>query len=183
MEDVMKLPRDDMSTLGRWPAWDSFTLVTCDKCSRNVKLEAFESHVTLRHGTKSERSAYQRGTAAKAAALLSCQVRLTPATSPQHTQHSHLLERLEARVMPTSSTSSSLGSTGPASPQPHVHLVESSTTTPTRTPSPAPPPVVQEEEVAMDTSPSPAPPPPPHNTHTNSLHPTERTRRIPLQIT
>jgi len=175
-EDVMKLPRDSMSSLGRWPAWDSFTLVTCDKCNRNVKMEAIEWHLTVRHGTKSERSAYHRGAAARAAALLTCQVRLTAASSsPQHTQ---LLERLEDRdrglgLLPTSSTSgSSLGSagpssgphSGPASPQHNVHLVESSTTTPTRTPSPPlpPPALVETEEVVMETSPISPPHPPAH---------------------
>ena len=49
MEDVMKLPREDMDTLGRFPAWDSFTLVTCDKCGRNLKIEALESHIAMRH--------------------------------------------------------------------------------------------------------------------------------------
>ena len=76
MEDVMKLGKADMTTLGRWPAYDQFTLVTCDRCNRNVKIEAFESHVAMRHGTKSERSAYRQTTAARAAALLSCKVRI-----------------------------------------------------------------------------------------------------------
>ena len=161
MEDVMKLPREDMSTLGRFPAWDSFTLVTCDKCNRNVKIEALESHVAMRHATKSERSAYHRVTAARAAALLSCQVRLTSSasTSPQH---SSLLERLaDPRTLPTSTSGSSLGSAGPASPQTHCSQhVES--TTPTRTPSPVLIHGDEEEAEQMETSPPlhPSSPPP-----------------------
>merc|ERR1719219_917253 len=81
-EDVMKLPREDMHIFGRCPAWDSFVLVTCDKCDKNVKIEAFESHMTLRHGSKSERSAYHRVLAAKAAASLeACEVKLTPSST------------------------------------------------------------------------------------------------------
>jgi hypothetical protein len=166
VDDVMKLPREDMTTLGRWPARDSFILVTCDKCDRNVKIEAFESHVAMRHGTKSERSAYHRVTAARAAALLSCQVRLTAAGSPQHSQ---LLERLEARGLPASTSGSSLGSAGPASPGSSLpyHPVESSTNcSPARTPSPTPAVPVPE---GMEASPSPPPAPPSptpvHKTH------------------
>ena len=158
MEDVMKLRREDMNTLGRCPAWDNFTLVTCDKCNRNVKIEALESHVAMRHSSKSERSAYHRVTAARAAALLNCQVRLTSAsTSPQHTS---LLERLsDPRTLPTSTSGSSLGSAGPASPQAHgSQQVES--TTPTRTPSPVLIPDEREELEPMETSPSPPPHPP-----------------------
>ena len=78
-DDVMKLPREDMTTFGRCPAWDNFVLVTCDKCDKIVKIEAFESHMTLRHGSKSERSAYHRVLAARAAASLeSCEVTLPP---------------------------------------------------------------------------------------------------------
>ena len=78
-EDVMKLPKDDMHTYGHCPIWDRFVLVTCHKCSRKVKMEALESHVTLRHGSKSERSAYHKVIAAKAtAALKACQNRLGP---------------------------------------------------------------------------------------------------------
>ena len=84
-EDVMKLPREDMTTFGRCPAWDNFVLVTCEKCDKIVKIEAFESHLTLRHGSKSERSAYNRVLAAKAAASLqSCEVKLTPCSTATH---------------------------------------------------------------------------------------------------
>ena len=88
-DDVMKLPREDMTTFGRCPSWDNFVLVTCDKCDTNVKIEAFESHVTLRHGSKSERSAYHRVLAARAAASLqSCEVKLTPLSSATHSSNS-----------------------------------------------------------------------------------------------
>ena len=46
VEDVMKLPKEDMATLGRWPAWDTFALVTCARCDRNVKLEVSPSTTT-----------------------------------------------------------------------------------------------------------------------------------------
>ena len=156
MEDVMKLPREDMDTLGRFPAWDSFTLVTCDKCGRNLKIEALESHIAMRHSSKSERNAYHRVTAARAASLLTCQVRLTASTSPQH---SALLERLsDPRALPASTSGSSLGSAGPASPQMHgSQQVES--TTPTRTPSPVLISGDREEDEPMVTSPSPPPQP------------------------
>lgn len=79
VQDVMKLPKEDMTTYGQCPIFDRFVLVTCSKCSRRVKMEAFESHVTLRHGSKSERSAYHKVMAAKAsAALKACQVKLGP---------------------------------------------------------------------------------------------------------
>jgi len=158
VEDVMKLPKEDMATLGRWPAWDTFALVTCARCDRNVKLEAFESHVAIRHGTKSERSAYHRVTAARAAVLQACQVRLTPA-SPQHL----LADRL---ALPTSTSGSSLAS-APPSPQPLLPpLVESTTTSPAPpTPSPPPPPDVQ-EEVAMETPLTPNTPHTPTTPHT-----------------
>ena len=78
-EDVMKLNRDDMPTYGQCPSWDGLVLVTCEKCARNVKMESLESHVTLRHGSKSERTAYSKVLAARsAAALRHCQVRLEP---------------------------------------------------------------------------------------------------------
>ena len=88
-EDVMKLPREDMQTFGRCPAWDAFILVTCDKCDKIVKMEAFESHMTLRHGSKSEKSAYHRVLAAKAAASLeACEVKLTPSSTATNSNSS-----------------------------------------------------------------------------------------------
>merc|ERR1719209_1053981 len=74
--------------------------------------------------------------------------------------HTSLLERLsDPRTLPTSTSGSSLGSAGPASPQTHgSQQVES--TTPTRTPSPALIPDEREEEEPMETSPSPPPHPP-----------------------
>jgi hypothetical protein len=81
-EDVMKLNRDDMQTYGQCPSWDGLVLVTCEKCARNVKIESLESHITLRHGSKSERSAFSKVLAARsAAALRHCQVRLEPVVS------------------------------------------------------------------------------------------------------
>jgi len=78
-DDVMKLPREDMHIYGQCPIWERFILVTCEKCSRKVKIEALESHLTLRHGSKSERSAYHKEMAARASsALKACQVKLTP---------------------------------------------------------------------------------------------------------
>ena len=88
-EDVMKLPREDMQTFGRCPAWDAFILVTCDKCDKIVKMEAFESHMTLRHGSKSEKSAYHRVLAAKAAASLeACEVKLAPSSTATNSNSS-----------------------------------------------------------------------------------------------
>ena len=85
----MKLPREDMQTFGRCPAWDAFILVTCDKCDKIVKMEAFESHMTLRHGSKSEKSAYHRVLAAKAAASLeACEVKLTPSSTATNSNSS-----------------------------------------------------------------------------------------------
>ena len=84
----MKLPREDKHTFGRCPAWDTFVLVTCEKCDKNVKNEAFESHVTLRHGSKSEGTAYHRVVAARAAAAIqTCQVKMTPALVPPNIQY------------------------------------------------------------------------------------------------
>ena len=88
-DDVMKLTREDMNMFGRCPAWDTFLLVICDKCRNSVKIEAFESHLTLRHGTKSERNAYHKVMAAKAAeSLKTCHVKLTPVKSSQEMRQS-----------------------------------------------------------------------------------------------
>merc|ERR1719391_1576710 len=71
-----------MTSFGRVPAWDNFVLVTCERCDKIVKIEAFESHMTLRHGSKSERSAYHRVLAARAAASLeACEVKLSSGTA------------------------------------------------------------------------------------------------------
>ena len=167
-EDVMKLPREDMHTLGRCPAWDTFLLVTCEKCDKNVKIEAFESHVTLRHGSKSERSAYHRVVAARAAAAMqTCQVKLTPALVPGSVQYSD-----------TTATNSSSSSVELALPVPEPDLPTSTCTSPqpghamldssvpsvssvphTRSPSPLPEEHIEEP---MDTgSPPPQVPPQP----------------------
>lgn len=47
--DVMKLPRKDMHIFGQCPVHEDFVLVVCDSCHASVKLEAFASHVRLRH--------------------------------------------------------------------------------------------------------------------------------------
>jgi len=163
-EDVMKLPREDMHTFGRCPAWDNFVLVTCDKCDKNVKIEAFESHMTLRHGSKSERSAYHRAVAAKAAAAMeTCQVKLTPALVPGVVHFSD--------STPTNSSSNSvelplpipdLPTSTSTSPQAvHSHMLDSTSVPPTRSPSPQPEEHIEEP---MDSS-----PPPPSQTPTASL--------------
>ena len=78
-DDVMKLPKEDMHIYGQCPIWERFILVTCEKCSRKVKIEALQYHLTLRHGSKSERNAYHKQMAARASsALKACQVKLTP---------------------------------------------------------------------------------------------------------
>lgn len=155
-DDVMKLPREDMHTFGRCPAWDTFMLVTCDKCDKNVKIEAFESHVTLRHGSKSERSAYHRAAAARvAAALETCQVKLTPALVPGSVQYD------------TTATNSSSSSVEPVLPGPDlpsstctsplpviINMLDSTSVPPTRSPSPQP---EEHTEEPMDTSPTPPP--------------------------
>lgn len=56
MDDVMKLPRRDMHIFGHCPVQDDFVLVVCDTCNASVKIEAFASHVRLRHGQRSSSS-------------------------------------------------------------------------------------------------------------------------------
>ena len=51
-DDVMKLPRKDMHIFGLCPVQDDFILVVCDYCNSSVKMEAFSSHVKLRHGLR-----------------------------------------------------------------------------------------------------------------------------------
>lgn len=48
-DDVMKLPRREMHIFGQCPVQDDFVLVVCDTCGASVKIEAFASHVKLRH--------------------------------------------------------------------------------------------------------------------------------------
>jgi len=157
-EDVMKLPREDMHSFGRCPAWDSFVLVTCEKWDKNVKIEAFESHVTLRHGSKSERSAFHRVVAAReAAAMETCQVKLTPALVPGSVQF--------IDTTPTNSGSNSvdlplpipdLPTSTSTSPQPMLSsILDSASVPPTRSPSPQP---EEQIEEAMDSSPPPPTP-------------------------
>ncbi len=79
--DVMKLPKEEMHTYGLCPNWDRFVVIKCDKCNRKIKAEALESHITLRHGSKSERNAYFKILAYKAktsADLRNCQLKFTP---------------------------------------------------------------------------------------------------------
>ena len=117
-DDAMKLPREDMSMFGRCPAWDNFVLVTCDKCDKIVKIEALESHVTLRHGSKSERSAYHRVLAAKAAASLNnCEVKLTPCSTATHSSNSTPTIGSREGELPSSSCTSPQH-TVPMSPEP-----------------------------------------------------------------
>ena len=51
-DDVMKLPKKDMHIFGLCPVQDDFVLVVCDCCGSSVKMEAFASHVKLRHGSR-----------------------------------------------------------------------------------------------------------------------------------
>ena len=55
-DNVMRLPREGMAMLGRSPKWDSLTLVICNVCGKNVKIEALEFHMTKKHNTNSEMS-------------------------------------------------------------------------------------------------------------------------------
>lgn len=136
-DDVMKLPREDMAMFGRCPAWDNFVLVVCDKCDKIVKIEAFESHMTLRHGSKSEKSAYHRVLAARAAASLqSCEVKLTSITPLSTNTHSSASSVAEAGSREAGEVE--LPSSSCTTPQP----------APTRSPSPSPPP----DSEPMDTS-------------------------------
>ena len=136
-DDVMKLPREDMAMFGRCPAWDNFVLVICDKCDKIVKIEAFESHMTLRHGSKSEKSAYHRVLAARAAASLqACEVKLTSITPYSTNTHSSASSVAEAGAREAGEVE--LPSSSCTTPQP----------APTRSPSPSPPP----ESEPMDTS-------------------------------
>lgn len=115
-DDVMKLTREDMNMFGRCPAWDTFLLVICDKCRNSVKIEAFESHLTLRHGTKSERNAYHKVMAAKAAeSLKTCHVKLTPVKSSQEMRQSPDLNDI---VVVSSGSSSSTSPLPPYSRNP-----------------------------------------------------------------
>jgi len=114
-DDVMKLPREDMTTFGRVPAWDNFVLVTCERCDKIVKIEAFESHMALRHGSKSERSAYHRVLAARAAASLqSCEVKLTPCSTTTHSSSSSVGGAEAESQLPSSSCASPIAAAAPS---------------------------------------------------------------------
>jgi hypothetical protein len=43
------LPRKDTHIYGQFPVHDDFCLVVCPTCQASVKIEAFSSHVQLRH--------------------------------------------------------------------------------------------------------------------------------------
>jgi ataxin-7 len=45
----MRLPRQDMDIYGQCPVQEDYVLVVCDACHACVKIEAFASHVRLRH--------------------------------------------------------------------------------------------------------------------------------------
>ena len=51
----MRLPRQDTHIYGQCPVHDDFVLVVCDTCQASVKIEAFSSHVRLRHQKSSSR--------------------------------------------------------------------------------------------------------------------------------
>lgn len=114
-EDVRKLPKEEMHTYGLCPSWDRFVVVTCEKCKRVVKLEALESHITLRHGSKSERNAYQKIIAARSnSAFRTCQVKLAPMA--------RLTDVEDTKICDTQPESLISGSSGSTSPTPsHSH--------------------------------------------------------------
>ena len=121
-DHVMKLPREEMEMFGRCPTWDNFVLVICDKCDKIVKIEAFESHMTLRHGSEAEKSAYHRVLTSRVEASLQlCEVKLTPITPYSTDTHSSASLVAEAMTKKTANESG---------PQVHVSLdnIEQSTT-------------------------------------------------------
>jgi len=138
-DDVMKLPREDMTTFGRVPAWDNFVLVTCERCDKIVKIEAFESHMTLRHGSKSERSAYHRVLAARAAASLqSCEVKLTPCSTTTHSSNSSVGGAEAESQLPSSSCASPAPTAAPSPLNQVEHEPEPMDTTDHDGPAPGP---------------------------------------------
>ena len=54
----MRLPKHDMRIFGQNPVMDDFVLVVCDLCHASVKVEAFSSHVRLRHAGHKQSSKY-----------------------------------------------------------------------------------------------------------------------------
>ena len=136
-EDVMKLRREDMHTYGECPIWDRFILVNCEKCNRKVKIESLESHITLRHGSKSERTAYHKGLAAKtAAALKACQVKIAPMNRMLDSDEKKTFSNLpDVLISGSSSSTSPLPLSCPSSP-PHLTFRVSS---PSPLPTPTPP--------------------------------------------
>ena len=57
--NFMKLPMEEMPTFGRFPALDNFTLVKCEECGRNVKINAFKSHMDKSHRAKLNEQRHQ----------------------------------------------------------------------------------------------------------------------------
>jgi len=135
--DVMKLPREDMHSYGECPLWDRFILVNCEKCSRKVKIESLESHLTLRHGSKSERNAYHKVLAAKtAAALQACQINLAPTQRGlERDEKKPYADTPDVLVSGSSSSTSPLPVSYPSTP-PHLTFRVSS---PSPLPTPTPP--------------------------------------------
>merc|ERR1719391_1343873 len=128
-----------MTTFGRVPAWDNFVLVTCERCDKIVKIEAFESHMTLRHGRKSERSAYHRGLAARAAASLqSCEVKLTPCSTTTHSSNSSVGGAEAESQLPSSSCASPAPTAAPSPLNQVEHEPEPMDTTDHDGPAPGP---------------------------------------------
>ena len=134
-EDVMKLPREDMATYGQCPIWDRFILVTCHRCSRKVKVEALEAHVTLRHGSKSERNAYHKIKAAQAeTALRACQISSTPMNRMLSFDEKKTYNPPDILVSGSSSSTSPLPVSYPSTPPNLTFRVSSPSPVPTPTP-------------------------------------------------
>ena len=133
-DDVMKLSRDDMHTYGQCPIWDRFILVTCDKCSRKVKVESLESHITLRHGSKSERNAYHKVLAARAsAALKACETKFVN-RSEENEEKKTFSNPPDAFISGSSSSTSPLPVSYPSTPPQLAFRVSSPSPLPTPTP-------------------------------------------------
>jgi len=162
-DDVMRLSREHMQSFGQCPAWDRFVLVTCDKCGYTVKIAALESHTTLRHGSKSERNAFSKVMAAKvAAALKTCQVKLTPMSvkPPPDLRRSPGLDMNEVVVVSSGSSSSTSPQPPYIRPVPSIQPADSASAPESRSSSPmelAPVSRNEEEEpvVPMDVDPDP----------------------------
>jgi len=160
-DDVMRLSREHMPAFGNCPAWDRFVLVTCDKCGYTVKIAALESHTTLRHGSKSERNAFSKVMAAKvAAALKTCQVKLTPMTTkpPSDLRRSPGLDLSDVVVVSSGSSSSTSPQPPYIRPVPSIQPADSASAPESRSSSPMEIASVSRNEepvVPMDVDPDP----------------------------